>query len=278
MSQPISQTQRISAVVLSISLCASTVFAYQKQQTPKASPEARPAAPLYPSPFDAAQLAALHAAQNAQNAALNHARQAALNADAAQQAAYKAQADAFTQRHSQKQAQHEAITETKQPIKTTPFNLSNRSEVHMVAVHQASCAQDDPHSCDGENGTVSVKVDYQGSPIVLILAAHNSVEWNINVTHGTKVEQVIISGHDSQHYRGLAHTIPVAMYSHESSICATNCWRGDAHRPNLYHMTRDMTELNQKILALTGKPISSLQSAHQEKLFNVYSGMPRMRY
>lgn len=159
MSQLVSQTQRISAVVFSISLCASTVFAYQKQQMPKEPLEERSVA--QPPPLDAAQLAALHAAQNAQTDALNHARQAALNADAAQQAAYKAQADAFTQRHAQKPTQHEAITDTKQPIKTIPFNLSSRSEVHMVAVHQASCAQGDPHSCDGENGTVSVKVDYR---------------------------------------------------------------------------------------------------------------------
>lgn len=278
MSQPISQTQKISAVVLSISLCASTVFAYQKQQTPKELSEATPAAPLFPSPFDAAQLAALHAAQNAQTDALNHTRQAALNADAAQQAAWNAQADVLARQHVQTRIRNVDIRRVEQPTKTIPFNLSARSEVHMVAVHQASCEQADPNSCDGENGTVNVTVDYHSTPIVLVLAAHNSVEWNVTIMPNTRVEQVIISGHASQRYRGLARHIPVAIYSHESSMCSTNCWRGDAYQPNLYHMTRDRSELGQKILELTGKPISSLQSAHQEKQFNIYSGIPKLMY
>lgn len=91
MSQPISQTQKISAVVLSISLCASTVFAYQKQQTPQQ--QTRRVSAVQPSNprLDAAQIAALDAEAN------NKANSLA----AAQQTAFNTEVDAVAQRHFQ---------------------------------------------------------------------------------------------------------------------------------------------------------------------------------
>jgi len=287
MSQPISQTQKISAVVLSISLCASTVFAYQKQQTPQE--QTRRVSAIKPSNprLDAAQIAALDAEANKKAKALA----------AAQQTAFNAEIDAIARQYAPKTNQDEALKNVQQPIKTIPFNLSAQSEVHVIGVHTAyveegehwaaNCGHTEGESliCFEEmrrkealGGTVEVIVNYPKKPIVLVLTALERVHWKIKVSAGTQIEQVIISGNRTQEYSGLPHSTPVAIYTLGSSVCSTPCWRGDGYFHTLSISEEGSSGFQRKIQEITGKPIYSFQGAHRGKTFNIFSGIPKISY
>lgn len=251
MTGPVSPQQKISAVVLSTLLFASVFFAHHKQRTPTATPFAH-ATSARPH-LDAAQQAAYDAELYTKPETF----------DTTQQAIFNAEIDAVARQYTH----------------TSPFNLTKETEVHVIAVHEADCSEHRySDNCNGQSGDINIEIDYSDNPIFLILVAHNSVKWRINVTTNTRVEQVMISGHEPQSYWGLANTMPVTMNSHEHSFCATNCWRGGSDIPKLYYLTNDLLELSQKIENMTGKKITSLQYSHQSKRFDIYPSMPKLRY
>ncbi|MFA9203873.1 MAG: hypothetical protein ACEQSD_07735, partial [Flavobacteriales bacterium] len=180
--------------------------------------------------------------------------------------------------------------------RVTPFNLSSRSEVHVVGVYEADDGETEPwwagcgHTeseslvCFEEmkrkkslGGSVEVIVDYPNQPIVLILTAYDPVEWNIKITARTKVEQLIIAGYSTQSYRGIPRSIPVATYTHQHSTCSTACWRGTGYF-YAYDLLKEPSDLQQKIQEITGKKLYSFQGAYSGKSFNIYSGIPKLRY
>lgn len=290
MSQLVSQPQKISAIILSISLCASAVFAYHKQHPPITSFR-QPKPVEYVPRFDAAYQAARDAEQNSQPDSIEVTRQAVF--DAAVGSLEAAPTPEATPIDAHDLATQE---DTLQDTQTTPFNLSNRSEVHMIGVYEADDGETEPWwagcghteseslACFEEmkrkkslGGPVEVTVDYPNQPVVLILTAYDPVQWNIKITPSTKIEQLIIAGYHAQSYRGVPNSTPVATYTHYHSTCSTACWRGSGYF-YIYDLSKDSTELQQKVHEITGKQIYSFQGAYKGKTFNIYSGIPKIRY
>jgi hypothetical protein len=79
-------------------------------------------------------------------------------------------------------------------------------------------------------GTVTVFVGAQDHPIVLLLTAYESVDWQIEIEPGAQVAKVILNGYHEQQTSGLPSHIPIErtsfdqrspayMYGYDTGSC-----------------------------------------------------------
>lgn len=119
--------------------------------------------------------------------------------------------------------------------------------------------------------TITVYVNRTSAPVVLALMAYESVRWKIVTRPTTDLRKVILGGYHGQDIEGVPDSIPVEVYSHDSSPCM-NCTR---QAGNFYAYKQDspqFTHAMTKLQAVTGLSHSSFQGAYRSDRFTIVAG------
>lgn len=116
-------------------------------------------------------------------------------------------------------------------------------------------------------GTINVNIT-DTAPIVLVLSAYDSVNWNINAASTTNIQRVILGGYHSQTIQGLSSNIPVDAYTHSISACRYCI----SHANSFYVYKNNGTEFENKlnqITSIAGLSATSFQGAYKAKAFSI---------
>jgi RNA polymerase sigma factor (sigma-70 family) len=126
------------------------------------------------------------------------------------------------------------------------------AELHVVGVYGA-----------GDNlthGKVTVEVRRTARPVVLVLTAYYSVEWQVKLAEGVRLKQVLVSGYNEQEVRGLPAGVPVVNRSWFPSDGSRRAggffWEYEGN-------TVEYREMVRKLNATTGLPVSTFQGGYQ---------------
>jgi hypothetical protein len=173
----------------------------------------------------------------------------------------------------------------KEPELTTPvlakMHYSDDVEVHAVGIFQGECKNADISECSRHSPegippteTVTINVSASSHPIILTLMSHWPVLWNVNVSNGAVIEQIILAGFFAQEVTGLDKNIPVMVYTYRPSPC-TNCYHGADYFES--NDLKDSVFIN-RIFEITGKKVSTFQASHKGSVFNILDNMPKLEY
>jgi hypothetical protein len=181
------------------------------------------------------------------------------------------------------------------------LNLSADTIIHTIGIYEAADPPEENntpwwHSCvktPGEpptqecfeqmraerekNKWVKVNIDTSSQPIVLVLTAYSSVQWQINVSRQQKIEAVIISGYQSQKYQGLPLDVPVYIYTHDQSPCE-HCIIGANAQPFYAYELSNLGSINEQLIKITDRPTTTFQGAYKGYQFSIGNLTPRIRY
>lgn len=254
MSTYVPVLRKITSLILTVSLLVSAGFAYDKQRTIKQAYYAK----------KIAVLRAESAAREANNTQINidswrfdepaEGRNACVTATSPQ--------GRFVNCESVDSGGSRSVVNSVIDRLNTPIvPISDEAEVHVIGVYSG--------------GTVTVNVDYSQNPIVLMLTAYESVNWDIQVQPDTKIERLIISGYHAQSYQGITPSTPVEIYTYDPSKCSTPCW----HRQSYfyaYDLVDAQRQLEPKIEGIIGKRMNSFQGADKGASFNIHNQIQQL--
>lgn len=178
--------------------------------------------------------------------------------------------------------------EQKTPELATPvlakMHYSDDVEVHAVGIFQGECKNADISECSRlspegipPTETVTVNVSASSHPIILTLMSHWPVLWNVNVSNGAVIEQVILAGFFAQEITGIDKNIPVMVYTSRPSPC-TNCYHGGDYFESNDLKDSDFINFINRIFEITGKKVSTFQGSHRGSVFNIMDNMPKLEY
>lgn len=88
----------------------------------------------------------------------------------------------------------------------TDADKEDDAELHAIGVYEGDAKQ---------NGRVNVRVTCIKRPIMLLLTAYKTVEWNVELDQGTRLVKVILSGYHKQKVIGLPSTVSVISTSYD---------------------------------------------------------------
>jgi hypothetical protein len=175
---------------------------------------------------------------------------------------------------------NETPTELTTPVQAK-MQYSSDVEVHSIGIFQGECKKPDIRECMSllpggipPREEVQINVTASAHPVVITLMAHWPVLWNLNVSKGVIIEQIILAGFFSQEVTGVDKNIPVMVYTHYSSQCS-NCFHGEGYfeSDNL----KDSAFIG-KIFEITGKKVATFQGGHRGSVFNITDNTPRLAY
>lgn len=124
---------------------------------------------------------------------------------------------------------------------------SKSPEVHVVGFYEAS----GDHT---KTAPAFVKVTYTGAPIILVLTAYESVEWNVDIGDGVKIERVILGGYKRPKIRVVPNDIPISDFSRRSHESIEMCFRRRGHR---------FKKLVESLHEITQHPVVSFQGDYR---------------
>lgn len=244
MNAHVSLLQKIAALVLTGSLVVSAGVAYDKQRALKQA-------------YYAKKISILRAESDAQEAARNP---TSIDSSAFNDAtevrnpceAVSTPHEGFATCHSVDS--NSVVKDTIGKLHNPIVPISDKAEVHVVGVYSRDL--------------ITVTVNYPQHPIVLVLTAYESVEWDIKVHPNTKIERLIISGYHAQRYRGIPESTPVEIYTSDRSRCSTPCWHREGHF-YAHDLMSAQTRLDYQIERIIGKRMNSFQGAYKGDSFDI---------
>ncbi|MHC4469436.1 MAG: M56 family metallopeptidase [Planctomycetota bacterium] len=94
-----------------------------------------------------------------------------------------------------------------------PLDESRRAEreLHVVGVYEGEYAPGVGHH---SFGTVRVRVERSGVPLLLALSSYEPVDWKVELAEGVVLQRVVASGYYHQRVHGVGET-PVMVLSHQ---------------------------------------------------------------
>jgi|GEM_PF-5390231 len=247
MSAPVSLLQKVTALVLTGSLVVSAGVAYDKQRAIKQAHIRQ-------------KIAIIQAAENAERRAagtptISMAAWGVVESTANYQPceAVSTSREGFANCNSVDS--NSVVKDTIARLHNPIAPISDKAEVHAVGVHSG--------------GLITVTVNYPQYPIVLVLTAYESVQWDLKIHPNTKIERLIISGYHAQRYQGIPESTPVEMYTSDRSTCSTACWHREGYYFYAYDLMSAQTRLDYQIERLIGKRMHSFQGAYKGDSFDI---------
>jgi hypothetical protein len=163
-------------------------------------------------------------------------------------------------------------------------------ELHVIGVYEGTDPEDDGKpwwsECNTSNvlichskmterkrkigGEVNVNISIEKTPIILALTAYDKTKWTINTKQGVKIKKVILAGYHEQSIQGIGSSIPVEVYTYDTSYCE-KCFQGQGH---FYSYKASPSQL-QKI---TGLSPTSFQGRYTGKEFSIFPEMNRLEH
>jgi hypothetical protein len=120
------------------------------------------------------------------------------------------------------------------------------AELHAIGVYEGD---------EKQNGRVNVRVTCIKRPIMLLLIAYKTVEWNVELDQGTRLLKVVLSGYHKQKVIGLPSTVSVISTSY------------DEGSPQYLYSYK--TDLGAKAKQLVGKKPKTYQAEYSAEAFVV---------
>ncbi|MBU1564475.1 MAG: hypothetical protein KJ630_02470 [Proteobacteria bacterium] len=115
---------------------------------------------------------------------------------------------------------------------------------------------------------VTVDISYNKSPIVVVLMAYNPVIWEIKrAGHGVDIEGIILGGYEQQTLTGELADGRVIAYTYKTPECGA-CTRGNGYF-HAYSQDTSLRHVEEKLLKITGKQLSSFQGSYKANHFNI---------
>lgn len=246
MNAPVSLLQKVTALVLTGSLVVSAGVAYDKQRAIKQAHIRQ-------------KIAIIHAAENAARRAAGTPTISMAEWGFDESAENHKPCEAVSTPHEGFATCHSVdsnsvVKDTIGKLHNPIVPISDKAEVHVVGVYSRDL--------------ITVTVDYPQHPIVLVLTAYESVEWDIKVHPNTKIERLIISGYHAQRYRGIPESTPVEIYTSDRSRCSTPCWHREGHF-YAHDLMSAQTRLDYQIERIIGKRMNSFQGAYKGDSFDI---------
>jgi RNA polymerase sigma factor (sigma-70 family) len=126
------------------------------------------------------------------------------------------------------------------------------AELHVIGVYGAKD--------NLTHGKVTVEVRQTTRPVVLVLTAYYSVDWQVKLAEGVCLKQVVVSGYNPQEVRGLPAGVPVVNSSwfppDGSRRAGGFFWVYEGN-------TVEYREMVRKLNATTGLPVATFQCGEQ---------------
>ncbi|NOU20559.1 MAG: hypothetical protein HOO93_02000 [Methyloglobulus sp.] len=185
------------------------------------------------------------------------------------------------------------------PATQLPISFPSGTELHVIGVYEgtqlngqqdqpwwAKCKGDmsDPqvgvechknHAYQHNEKNVAVTITRSIAPIVLALMAYEPVKWKVIITPEANIQKIILSGYYGQDIEGVKATMPVEVYSNQSSPC-TICIR---KTDSFFAYKEGSPELGivvDKLKAITGLSPTSFQGAYRSDRFFITNSINRL--
>jgi hypothetical protein len=132
------------------------------------------------------------------------------------------------------------------PARPTP------AEVHIVSLYEGLEV-----AARGKVGAAAVYVDRPGKEVILVLSGYDPIQWEVDLSRGTKVREAILAGYHKQTVKGLPAGTPLVEFYYEGRT-------GLEYVRVPYRL--DSRELRPAVRALhriTGREIASYQGAYR---------------
>ncbi len=170
-------------------------------------------------------------------------------------------------------------------IKIPKRKYSEIAKLHIIGIYQAfkenrtpwwpKCSGDPPieapechrrYASKHEEGVIQVSVAAKKNPVILALMAYEPTHWVIKKTTGVKIEGIILSGYHNQRISGVNSETPLDVFTYDPSDC-NNCQVGDGYFYAYERNSAKMTEVNRRLMDLTGRSATSFQGKYSGKNF-----------
>lgn len=156
------------------------------------------------------------------------------------------------------------------PYKVHPVTVSPNARVVSLGVYES------------ESGAIAVTLDHPNEPVVLVLSSYDSVNWDLNVASGTKLELVIKSGFKDSFLSGAPTGTDVVskpldkfpyFYAYEDDSAVPQTLTSDGNGgfkcvPYPGHVG-EWTKAKNAVREITGLEISDAQGVYSASSFTV---------
>lgn len=124
-------------------------------------------------------------------------------------------------------------------------------ELHVVSIYEGATRTGN----EIHGGRAKVTVDRPGVRVTLALAAYERVTWEVVLTPKTRLEQIILGGHQAQALKGVAESVEVVKaFRGEKAPTLYYCYKIDS--PSFHLLVYQLSQLSKL-------PIRSFQAAYR---------------
>lgn len=163
---------------------------------------------------------------------------------------------AFRSRKLKEEADRRAKAEALIPILKIPEN----SEIHAVGVYEGERGENENETTAQSLRHISVHVTRKGVPLVLLLMAHDAVNWDITSDNGVEIAEVIASGYENPVVTGVPPGVRVVTWSHGTSDPRAISYIGDSD--SAFQGWQRET-FDKRVKEVFGKPSTSFQGGYE---------------